>query len=279
MKRLLLAIAMMLAAAAGQVQSVNQQILVNATAAGPTTAVRNVGQASHWLFFCFSHSGGGGISYEIGLEASFDGVTYFGITDKASGTADGCDAVEAGGYFPIVRANVYSVAAATPSVNAWYSGLTTTIPGGGLSLKNKTAQPVSQRPVTGSGGAYGALNTAAGSTFANGTNLPVIVYSVHAENTAGAAAYIALDDDLTGSAPKVLWMRKIAAGADVETTFPLGLEFTNGVRYRCAADRTLTTNTAAGTCLLNMVTYKSPSTVVSQANAAGTVTGSRTNVR
>lgn len=108
--------------------------------------ITNFNLGAHELSYCIV--GGTVSTLAIELEASNDNVNWFQISNQATGPTgtQGCGNLEAGGYYTYLRANVLALTGTAPKITAWYSGMATAIPGGGLIAGNKTSQPVTFLP-------------------------------------------------------------------------------------------------------------------------------------
>lgn len=98
---------------------------------GSPCTIPNKSQSSHTLFYSAPSCS----AIDIRLEGSFDGTTFFSISQDALDTAPnpvggltGVGAVTAIGYYPVVRANLVSIAGGGCAVTAFYSGTAATPP-------------------------------------------------------------------------------------------------------------------------------------------------------
>lgn len=94
------------------------QVFTAQAANGSSATLANIGQSAHFLTYCNS-----GFRGTISLLASPDGTFAAPVTlASASYTAadSSCHILQAGGYFPTIRANVSNFVGG--SVNAWYTG-------------------------------------------------------------------------------------------------------------------------------------------------------------
>ncbi|HVC00311.1 MAG TPA: hypothetical protein VNJ12_13410 [Candidatus Dormibacteraeota bacterium] len=91
-----------------------QQIVFNGSCAPGTVNVTNLGQTVHILSYTTTGAG----NFDIRLEGSNDGTTFFPISDDA--TVPGQGVVYAIGYYPVVRANLVSCDGGT--IKASYVG-------------------------------------------------------------------------------------------------------------------------------------------------------------
>lgn len=91
------------------------------TTAGVSSNLRNLGQTIHLM--TYSVSGGGATVLDIRLDGSYDGVTWFAISDDATDSVQG--QVEAVGYYPFLRANLVACTGCggAVAVTAKYSGI------------------------------------------------------------------------------------------------------------------------------------------------------------
>jgi hypothetical protein len=99
---------------------------LNGVSSGTSSSILNQGQTAHNLYAQYTGAGCTSAVGAIQIEASYDGVVYFGITAAPIGLAlsgsvyQGTVAVSAGPY-PFLRVNQYA-ATANCTVVAWYSG-------------------------------------------------------------------------------------------------------------------------------------------------------------
>jgi hypothetical protein len=98
---------------------------------GTPCTIPNKGQAAHTLFY----SAPSCTAVDIRLEASYDGTTFFVISQDATdnspnpiGGVAGIGALTALGYYPVVRARILTLAGGGCAVNAFYSGTAATAP-------------------------------------------------------------------------------------------------------------------------------------------------------
>jgi hypothetical protein len=120
-------------------QTVNVKPL-NAVTAPTTATVQNIGQASHILYYCVT---GTPSALVIQLEGSFDGSTWAQLSDQGTAVT-GCNVVEGGGYYPALRVNLVTLSGGTsPTVTAYYSGVTAPITGAGAGVSRPRALGVS----------------------------------------------------------------------------------------------------------------------------------------
>lgn len=100
-------------------QTVSVKVFTNqATAGASSVTIPNIGATSHWLTYCVS---GGPTSLQIQLQGSLDGVNFIAISHIGS-QLSGCSVLQGAGYWPLLQANILTVAGGSPSINAWYSG-------------------------------------------------------------------------------------------------------------------------------------------------------------
>lgn len=101
-------------------QTVQQKVFTNQQANGSSVTLTNLGNASHFLSYCNTNFAG-----TISLVASPDGTFTQPITlatasyGQQTVNDNSCHVLQAGGYFPTVRAVITNYVSG--SVNAWYS--------------------------------------------------------------------------------------------------------------------------------------------------------------
>lgn len=122
----------------------------NCRAANTACSIQNVGAGEHLVTYCIT--GGTVNAIAIELEGSNDignpPTNWMQISNQdttLTGTA-GCGVLEAAGYFQYLRINLSNFNGVNPVLTAWYAGVGTAIPGGGLVAGNKTSQPVTTVP-------------------------------------------------------------------------------------------------------------------------------------
>jgi hypothetical protein len=119
---------------------------VNAlTLPGPTSALNNIGQSSHWLTYCVS---GSPTAVIIQLEESSNGVSWTQLSDQGTQTS-GCQVLEAGGFYPLLRVNLLTLSGgSSPSITAYYSASTAPLTGAGSGTVRTRAPAALQCPNT-----------------------------------------------------------------------------------------------------------------------------------
>lgn len=187
------------------------------TSAQASASVQNNNQAAHWLNYCTNGSATG-ISIE--LEASFDNSTYFAISPAATDT--GCGVVEAGGYFPYVRANLITLTGAGANVTAYYSGSSSPIASGGASQRNKTPQITTIFPATMT--ASNAINTGTVIDFSVSPYSTVItLYRVSVYNPNASDVFLQIWSG-TGATGTLYYIARIPASDSRDFSFePAGV--------------------------------------------------------
>jgi hypothetical protein len=126
--KLLLAIALLVPAASAQflgyvaTQSTGQAAFTNAAANGPSSTFTNVGQSAHFLTVCPSSTFSGTIVLEESQDGTFASPTTLAqATYSAVNAGAPCRVLQAGGYYPTVRAHIFGYTAGT--VSAFYTGI------------------------------------------------------------------------------------------------------------------------------------------------------------
>ncbi|HKW76183.1 MAG TPA: hypothetical protein VJN64_11715 [Terriglobales bacterium] len=196
-----------------------------------TIAIANVGQSSHWLTYCVS--GGTASTVFIQLEASFDGTNWFAITEPSNPTSSpggpfqGCQILEASGYFPQLRANL--AAWNGPTLNIWYSATQTAISSDGLGRSGKASQPVTFVP------AVTISNTALKSTPAALAGGSASIYEVSIFNPNAATVYVVITPVVNTSSGTTSAVYGVAAGASRDIDIPNGFQTGSGnSTFACA---------------------------------------------
>lgn len=207
------------------------ELVYNATAIGagaPSLDVRNVGQASHWLYYCADATVTG---IEMHLEASGTSTgTRFDIAQPA--TTLPCGVLEAGGYYPYVRAR-YANGTGTGNVTAFYSSSTAAIATNGLAQISKTpvvttfspALIMSDITVDATSGAH-AIPTGAGGVVLGG----------YVENPNGTAIYFSISNLKGTGCCTGEFARMIPANSAIAYSYPAqGILAINTPVLRCSA--------------------------------------------
>lgn len=238
---------------------------------GPSNIFRNIGQAAHWFEYC---TASGTTAIQIALEGSYDASTWFQISFLA--TATGCNVIETGGYYPNVRADIYSLTGTTTAPTAWYSASTSPLPSGGITAGNVESRDVTFVP------AQTWVSTAASSTSQSISTTPAIVYAVHAYNPNASVVYCELQDaSQTLTTPTLI--RAIPASSSTEISVPQGVAYTTSLSALCTTS--LASATAPATGIVLNVIYKggtggsgagAVATVNSSVSSSGTVTQTHT---
>jgi hypothetical protein len=113
----------------------NAKTCTAALAAGPVI-IPNIGQSAHFLT---AISSSGITSLEYTLQGSYDGVTYFDISDPGTATGNvagptaGLTGITGSGYYPVVAATVEVCLPAASTITLRYSGISMT-PGQALGI-------------------------------------------------------------------------------------------------------------------------------------------------
>lgn len=113
-------------------QTGTQQVFNAISTVQCSTQVRNVGGASHIIYYTVT--GTAVNSLRISIQGSFNGTNYFRISDEAKQTgvqtALNEGAVFANGYYPFVRVCLdnFVVGSGSPTLSAWYSSTSVSIP-------------------------------------------------------------------------------------------------------------------------------------------------------
>jgi len=117
-----------------------------------TCAIQNTGMGSHVVTFCLVSGTVANIA--LWLEGSNDGTVTAGVPTPANWqqitqqavTLNGCGSLQGGGYFQWLRLHLATFNGTAPVLNAWYSGIGTALPGGGLLSFNQPSAPVTFNP-------------------------------------------------------------------------------------------------------------------------------------
>jgi hypothetical protein len=119
-------------------------------------SITNIGQGAH---FASANSGGLTTSLNYTIQGSYDGSTFFDISDVGTSPVNGSDInqITGSGYYPVVAVNVSACAPASATVTIKYSGISMT-PGAPVGAAQ--AGQINKHLVAG-----GAANT----TFTTGT--------------------------------------------------------------------------------------------------------------
>lgn len=144
-------------------QTTAQVAFTNQSATGVTGAFNNIGQSSHLLTVCPTNFIG-----TISLEASTDGT--FGapislVAANFSTASTFCRVIQAGGYYPAVRARVFTYVSG--SVSAFYTGIAGPLPVNPLTLNNSGPTSIAQCD---SGGELEISPSTSGNVIVNPTN-------------------------------------------------------------------------------------------------------------
>lgn len=228
------------------------------TTTGPGQILRNVGQASHWLQYCTS---GSVTSIQIELEASFDGQTWFQISDL--GTQTGCAVLEASGYWPDVRANVLALVGGLPSVTAYYSGSPYPVTDGGVVHGGRASTRVTYIPAT------SFLNAAVKSVAFTVATSAGVVYSASFSNPNAAAVYCFLQDNGTS-----IYELMVPANATETVPISIGLSFSTAIGTACSSASNGIGDPTTG--VIVSIAYKTNGSVNSVITSGGVVNGTRT---
>jgi hypothetical protein len=117
-------------------QTVSQKVL-NAVTAPTTATIPNLGQSIHAVTYTISTPCANAMSFDLRIEGSNDGSTWFAIsedaTDQNNATIQGATqgGVTAIGYYPAFRVNLVAFSCPsgqTPSITAFYAGTSTSTP-------------------------------------------------------------------------------------------------------------------------------------------------------
>ncbi len=230
----------------------------NCRAANTACAIQNTGMGAHWLKYCIV--GGTVNSFAMELEGSDDNVSWMQASNQdtsLTGTS-GCGVLEAAGYFQYLRANLMTFSGVSPVLTAWYSGIGTAIPGGGIILGNKTSQPVTFVPDS----TY--VNTSLKSTPDNLASTPVSIDAIIVGNPNAAVSYIRITSTTPANA-----VYPVAANSVTTLSITRGVQTTGASTIGCATAPSGAGDPGAG-CVVT-VHYKPFTTVNTQINAAGAV--------
>jgi hypothetical protein len=192
-------------------QSVAVNVFSGQAANGASATLENLGQSAHFLSYCNT-----GFAGQVALEASQDGTFASPITlAQASygqqGTTDSaCHVLQAGGYYPAVRARVLNYAGG--SVTAFYTALAAPISYAAPAVTSigPTSPIVCDRSfsVTAASGATSSLiGNQPGMTFA----LCAVTFSF---NGAVAAGTLALQEFGTSAGPGNTCTTSVSPGAN-----------------------------------------------------------------
>jgi hypothetical protein len=239
-----------------------QPVLNNVTAAGPSSAIPNFGLASHWLRYCTDVNA---TAIVLQLEASNDGTTWSAISQQAIDV--GCGILEAGGYYPYVRANLITLTGASAHVTAWYSGSAFPIASGGLAYANRPSTKVSFLP------AIGFRNNAVSSTFVSVSANPGVVLGCEIYNPNAGTVFVVIRD-ATQTVATATIVSAVAATSPGACDFPPhGVNFAQSIEVACSTSATVATAPASG-CIINLYFKGVPSTS-SSVTGGGGVTGTQ----
>ena len=233
---------------------------------GPNTScsIQNYGMGSHWVKYCIT--GGTVNSISIELEGSDDQANWMAITVNATtptGTA-GCGVLEGAGYWQWLRVNLITFSGSgSPKLSAWYTGIGSSIPGGGIVAGFKTSQPV---------------NLLSGTNFSTSTLVHTtqtisssagVIYEISASNPNGSAVYVNLSG-LTG--PTTTAQYQVSANGSRDVPLLPGLGFSANATVACSTAINGSGDPATP-CIVN-INLKNSSVVNSQITSGGTVNGS-----
>ncbi len=267
MKRLLMLFALCASVVCGAQQTANETFTVSfnngTTSPGPPTStnsglkvVRNIGQASHWVYYC---PPGQVTSMTAEIEGSSDGVKWTAISEIDSDTT--CTVIEAGGYYPQIRILPVSVSAISGgTLTFFYSSSTAAIPGSGAARGNKSAQPVMNAPANKT-----FSNTNLKSTAATITTLSSAIYAIDVTNTNASVVYVVITGT-TPSSPAVYGFQANTSRSISMTS--TGQQIAPNATVACSTNPNGTGDPATG-CVVTMV-YRNFSTVNVNVNAGGT---------
>ncbi|MCU1284486.1 MAG: hypothetical protein JWO13_836 [Acidobacteriales bacterium] len=266
MKKILLLITIvMMFCSAGTAQSVSIASTYNAVAftnqatAAPTLAFRNISQSSHWLTYCPNANT---TALAIELEASQDNTTWYAITAQGVIPGPGCTTLQAGGYYPYVRANLISISGASAAVSAYYGASIFPIAAGGVGSLG-----LSSVPVTYVGTATGGVGIAC--TQASIFSGPLVLYNLIVDNPSNATIYVLIADSGNG---KTIAQFSVPTDKFQQIQLPaIGVQVTGDIIAEACTTRGHSGVPSAAPYLA--VQYKVNPLISSQVSNAGTVTG------
>jgi hypothetical protein len=159
-------------------------------------AIQNTGMGSHNVQFCIIS--GSVTAIDIWLEGSNDTTVTAGVPTPGNWSqisneatvpigAAGCGTLNAAGYFQWLRLHLATLSGTSPVLTAYYSGIGTALPPGGLFIANAISQPITFVPST-----YTTL-TGVKSTPVALSSGSIAIYAAHLTNPNAAAVFIQLN--------------------------------------------------------------------------------------
>jgi hypothetical protein len=219
---------------------------------------------SHWVKYCITGGTVTGLSIE--LEGSDDRSNWMAITINATtptGTA-GCGVLEGAGYWQWLRVNLITfTGSGSPKISAWYTGIASAIPGGGIVAGFKSSQPVNS--VSGTNFSTSSLVHTTQTISANAG----VIYEVSASNPNASAVYVNLAG-LVG--PTSTAQFQISANGSRDVPMLPGIGFNANATVACSTAINGTGDPATP-CIVN-IDMKNASVVNSQVTNGGVVNGS-----
>lgn len=249
--------------------TVNAVAFNNVTTTGVSATFQNIGQASHWLTFCPDANVA---TIGIELEGSYDNVTWFAISPPGSTADAGCVTLEAGGYFPYVRANLTGLTGASAHVTAYYSGSSFPIPGGGISQLGKSSQPATFVATN-----LVSNNLGTACSFQSGLSGPLVLYGFKIYSNATSQYFLDIQDSVTLAEIGPIVVPAGAVSQDVPLP-AIGTQFSGTLQVRTCTGTggsgSFPSFNAGGNIYFN-VFYKNNPIVSTKVGSNGVVSGQR----
>jgi hypothetical protein len=239
------------------------QVMTAKSTTGPTSKFPNYGFSSHWLTYCATNA----TSLDIELEGSDDGIIWNQVSEQGA-VSSGCGVIETGGYFPLVRANLLSLAGAGATVSAWYHASVFAIPAGGIAKGGKYAQPVTYVPT------FSYTNNALSSTLQTVSSTGGAVYGGYVQNPNASVVFLVMQDGSQTLNQSQIIM-PLAANAIQPIQLPaVGVGFATNIQAGCTTS--LASLTAPGSACIVNIYFKGSATTNAVVNAGGTATATST---
>lgn len=245
----------------------------NVTATGVSAGFQNIGQAGHWLTYCPDANVA---TINIEMEGSYDNVTWFSVAPPGTVADAGCATLEAGGYYPFVRANLVTLTGAGAHVSAYYSGSGFPLPGGGISQLGKSSQPITLVPAK-TFGDVGNPGYDSCPGFVTVITGPLVLYNFKLLQSSAQAFFLDIQDS-TGTVSLGPIFVPVGFGYR-EVPIPMeGVQLPGDLQIRQCAGAGGTGGTpsfSAGAHFIFSTSYKSNQQVSTKVNASGVVSGTR----